>query len=101
MSHFDLIAEREYDTVFPDGSAHKVKIGVTRPYVDPECPHGDYRCDFVIFWPDGTRPVRMGAGVDSLGALSHALMHWPIEIETMKRLLNGNISYLGGGDLLL
>lgn len=100
MPDFDLIAEREYDTVFPDGSAHKVKIGITRPYIDPKSPYGDYRCDFVIFWPDGTRPVRMGAGIDSLGALSQALMHWPIEIETMKRILKGKISYLGDADLL-
>ncbi len=100
MPDFELIAEREYDAVFPDGSAHKVKVGITRPYIDPETPHGSYRCDFVIYWPDGTRPVRRGAGVDSIQALSQALQHWHIETEIMKKILHGKISYLGSEDLL-
>jgi hypothetical protein len=99
MSDPELIAERVYDATFPDGSSQKIMIGITQPCRDSRSSFA-YRCDFVIYWPDGKRHVRMGSGVDSLGALSMALKHWPIELDTMKRILAGKISFLESDDLI-
>ena len=98
MNDSELIAERIYDATFPDGSSQKIRIGITQPYRDSRSTFA-YGCDFVIYWPDGKRHVRTGSGVDSLGALSMALQLWPIEVETMKRLLSGKISFLESDDL--
>jgi hypothetical protein len=95
----DLIADREYEGTFEDGVTRKIRVAVSRPYRDSE--KADvFLCDFVIFWPDGSTPIRKGFGVDAMQALSMALKHWEIETDVMKRLLNGKITFLGGAELL-
>jgi len=72
----EVVSEREFNTAI-DGAAVPILVQWMKPQPDGD----DWRCEYLIAWPD--RPVRRGyaMGVDSAQALILALSKSSTELE--------------------
>jgi hypothetical protein len=77
------------------GEASEVVLRFARPI-----PHGqDFRCEYAIIWPSGTRSTRAFFGVDAVQALIVAMKAAHSELLASAEARSGQLQWLGTPDL--